>query len=206
MGDKVREGFYNLLKLIFPLKWIWCIIPAILGVFFVYWAKDHSEFLISKEHQEALAIYLMSIAVIIYLVRSLLYRFEIDYILLAISINFLCREIHFTGTDNGVVIVAALILAWIFYRRGRIWEIIENAKVTQIAMLGSAFTYFFAILIQRNVFTAEHLPFLHKVELNSIELEEVMENIAHLYLIFIGVASFFSIRYISSISKKKSVY
>jgi len=194
MSDKTWQIFYDWLKLIFSYRGIWCFIPAILGVLFVYWAENYSESLILKEHHETLAICLMSIAVILFLIRSLIYRLEIDYILLAIAINFLCREIHFTGTDNAVVILAVIILVWIFYWRSRIWANIENANVVQVALVGTAFTYFFSILIARRVFSIDHLALLPNEANVHIELEEVLENIAHLYLIFIGVAAFFCIR------------
>ena len=156
--NKTQPAFHDWLKLIFSFRGIWCFIPAILGVFFVYWAEDYSKSLILKEYHETLAICLMSIAVILFLVRSLLYRLEIDYILLTMAVNFLCREIHFIGTDNAVVIVAAIILVWIFYWKDRIWANIENAKVVQVALVGTVFTYFFSILINR------HLSLLFEVQ------------------------------------------
>jgi len=135
----------------------------------------------------------MSIAVILFLVRSLLYRLEIDYVLLTMAVNFLCREIHFIGTNNAVIIVAAIILVWVFYWRDRIWKNIENAKVVKVALVGTAFTYFLSILIARRVFSIDHLALLPYEANVHVELEEVLENIAHLYLIFIGVAAFFTI-------------
>jgi hypothetical protein len=109
------------------------------------------------------------------------------------AVNFLCREIHFIGTNNAVVIVAAIILVWIFYWRDRIWKNIENAKVVRIALVGTAFTYFLSILIARRVFSIDHLALLPNEANVHVELEEVLENIAHLYLIFIGVAAIFTI-------------
>ena len=149
MRDKTRQALYNFLKLIFSFRGIWCFIPAILGIIFVYWAEDYSKSLILKEIHETIAIYLMSIAVILFLVRSILYRLEIDYILLVIALNFLCREIHFAGTDNAVVIIAAIVLVWVVYRRDRIWVKIKNEKIIQVALVGTAFTYFLSILIAR---------------------------------------------------------
>jgi hypothetical protein len=168
-------------------------LPAILGIIFVYWADSHSQNLILKNYHEVLAIILLSVAVILFLVRSLLYRLEIDYILLTMAANFLCREIHFTGTDNGVVIVGAIVLVWIVYWKGRIWLIIENAKLFQIALIGTAFTYFLAILVGRRVFSIDHLALLPNEANLHVALEEVLENIAHLYLVFTGIFSFFCI-------------
>lgn len=198
MRDKTRQALYDFLKLIFSVRGIWCFIPAILGIIFVYWAEDYSKSLILKEYHETLAIFLMSIAVILFLVRSILYRLEIDYILFAISLNFLCREIHFAGTDDAVIIVAAIILVWIVYWRSRIWAKIESAKIVQVALVGTAFTYFLSILIARRVFSLDHLALLPNEANVHVELEEVLENIAHLYLIFIGVVAFICFRPIST--------
>ena len=191
--DKTRRVFHDWLRLIFSFKGIWCFIPAILGIVFVYWAENNAKYLILKEYHETLAISLMSIAVALFLVRSLLYRLEIDYILLTMAVNFLCREIHFIGTDNGVVIVAAIVLAWAFYWKDRILANIENAKAVQIALTGTVFTYFLSIVIARRVFSIDHLGLLPNEVNVHVALEEILENIAHLYLILIGVFAFFSI-------------
>jgi len=192
-NDKTQQAFRDWLNLVFSYRGIWCFIPAILGVIFVYWGDIYSKSLILKEYHETLAICLMSIAVILFLVRSLLYRLEIDYILLTMAVNFLCREIHFIGTDNAVVIVAGIVLAWVFYWKGRIWANIENAKAVQIALVGTAFTYFLSILIARRVFSINHLGLLPNEVNVHVALEEVLENIAHLYFIFIGIFAFFCI-------------
>jgi hypothetical protein len=200
--NKIKGSFHYWFKLVFSLKGIWCIIPAILGIIFVYWANNYSKDLILKEYHETLAICIMSIAVILFLIRSLLFRLEIDYILLTMAVNFLCREIHFIGTDNAVVIVGAIVLIWIFYWKDRIWLNIENAELVQIALVGTAFTYFVAILVQRRVFSIDHLALLPNEASLHVALEEVLENIAHLYMVLIGIFAFFCIP--AKEQKKKS--
>jgi len=184
----------NWLKLILSPRGIWCFAPAFLTIFFVYWAEDYAKSLISKGPNEVLAIILMGLVVLVFLVRALLYRLDIDYVLLLMAANFLCRELHFTGTDDAVVIIAALTLAWVVYRKDRILETIEGAELFQIAMTGTIFTYFLSILIQRRVFKPTRLPLLPNEELMHVSLEEVMENIAHAYFLICGVVAFFSIR------------
>ena len=191
--DKTQRALRDLLNLIFSYRGIWCFIPAIVGMVFVYWAENNAKYLILKEYHEILAICLMGIAVILFLVRSLLYRLEIDYILLTMAVNFLCREIHFIGTDNAVVIVAAIVLVWIIYWKDRIWGNIENAKSVQIALAGTTFTYFLSIVIARRVFSVDNLGLLPNEQGVHVALEEILENIAHLYLILTGVFAFFSI-------------
>ena len=113
---------------------------------------------------------------------------ELDYVLLVIGVSFFCREIHFPGTDTAVVIVAVFVVVWIIFRKDHILENIKGAKLVQIGLAGTFFTYVFAIMIQRNVFSPERPPFLSGIDLNSIALEEVMENIAHMYFLFVGIA------------------
>lgn len=191
--NKFPRALNDWLSVIFSYKGIWCFIPAIMGIVFVYWAEYNSKFLIAKEYQEILAICLMGIAVILFLVRSLLYRLEFDFIVLTMAVNFLCREIHFTGTDNAVVIVAAAVLIWIYYWRNRIWANIEHATAVKIALAGTVFTYFVSIIISRRVFSVDNLGLLPNEADVHVALEEVLENIAHLYLIFVGIFAFFSI-------------
>ena len=192
-NGKTQRALRDLLNLIFSYRGIWCFIPAIVGMVFVYWAENNAKYLILKEYHEILAICLMGIAVILFLVRSLLYRLEIDYILLTMAVNFLCREIHFIGTDNAVVIVAAIVFVWIIYWKDRIWGNIENAKSVQVALVGTTFTYFLSIVIARRVFSVDNLGLLPNEQDVHVALEEILENIAHLYLILTGVFAFFSI-------------
>ena len=144
MDNKPKPITPILIKLASRFKWIWCFLPGILGMLFVYWAEGIGyQAWILKEYHETIAICLMSIASLLYLIRAISCRKEIDLILLAMSVNFLCREIHFTGTDNAVVIVAGLVLVWVVIRKKQIWESIRVAKLFQISLVGAAFTYFF---------------------------------------------------------------
>ena len=194
MEDKQKPILFSWLRLLLSPKGIWCLFPGIMGVFFVYWAEAQGyQALIFKERHEIIAIVLMGVATVLFLMRAVRYRMEIDFILLIMSVNFLCREIHFVGTDNGVVIVAGLVLIWIILRKNQIWASIEQAKLFQLSLAGTAFTYFLSILIARRVFSIDYLALLPNEANVHVALEEVLENIAHLFLIFSGIAAFFSI-------------
>ena len=80
---------------------------------------------------------------------------------------------------------------------------IKNAKAVQIALAGTAFTYFLSIVIARRVFSIDHLGLLPNEVNVHVALEEILENIAHLYLIFIGIIAFFSISPKKPESQKK---
>jgi hypothetical protein len=146
-----------------------------------------------KAYHEHIAIGLMGVATVLFVMRAFCYRMEVDFILTVMSVNFLCREIHFVGTDNGVVIVAAFVLIWVLIRKNRIWASIEQAKLFQVSLAGTAFTYLLSILIARRVFSINHLALLPNEANVHIALEEVLENIAHLFLIFCGIVAFYSV-------------
>lgn len=73
------------------------------------WAVDDHD-LIPRKYHEPLAIDLMAAATAVFLMRAVICRLEIDFILAVMSTNLLCRELHFVGTDNAVVVVAGLVL------------------------------------------------------------------------------------------------
>ena len=138
----------------------------------------------------------MGTATLVFLMRSVFYRMEVDYVLSVMSINFLCRELHFVGTDNAVVIVAGIVLIWVLLRKKQIWTNIRHAKLFQVSLVGTTFTYFLSILIARRIFSIDHLALLPNEANVHVALEEVLENIAHLLPIFSGIVTF------SSINKK----
>jgi hypothetical protein len=182
------------MRLLFSSKGMWCFLPGIVGVAFVYWAENNGyQALILKEHHERIAIGLMVVATMLFLGRAVCIRMEIDFILAVMSINFLCRELHFTGTDNAVVIVAGLVLIWILFHKTQIWASIKQAEFFQISLTGTAFTYFLSLLVARRVFSTSYLALLPNEANMHVALEEVLENIAHLFLIFSGIAAVFSV-------------
>jgi hypothetical protein len=163
-------------------------------VLFVYWADASGyQALILKEPHEVIAIVLMGAATVLFLIRTVYCRTQIDLILFVMSVNFLCREIHFKGTDNAVVIVAGLVFIWGMFNRKQIWDSIKDARLFQICLVGAAFTYLLSILIARRVFSLAHFPILPNELKLHIALEEILENIAHLCLFISGTVAFRSI-------------
>ncbi len=175
---------------------IWIVLPALVGIAFVYWAQahpPHQRWLAKSPHENA-AIVLLSIATVLFLVRAWLYRLEIDYLLLVMAINFLCREIHFTGTDNGVVLVFSGVALMAAFWARRILATLSNAPLVRLALAGTFVTYLLGQLIQRRVFKTGRIPLLPDEALLHVPLEEITENIAHLYYIFIALAGFLELR------------
>ena len=132
--------------------------------------------------QEAAALVLMSAAVFVYGLRYALGRDRLHLVLLALSIAFLCREIHFTGTHHGVYVALALIAVWcLLWRRSLLDGLGRNERRARWVVL-MMWAYALAMLIQKRAF--RFLP--HEGDLH-VQMEEVAENIAHLFLIILGL-------------------
>ena len=107
------------LKVIFTTG-IWAFFPVVLAIFAGYWCHSHhyTQEMV-KYYSEFAAVVLMALTVIIFQIRVLIYKLKLDIVFFMVSIGFLCREIHFYGTDEGVVVIAVIagVLAW--WWRGR---------------------------------------------------------------------------------------
>lgn len=165
------------------------LLPAAAGIAFVYLSAAAGwRGLIAKPMHETLATALLGVAVGIFIVRSWRHRLKLDYLLLIMAIDFLCREIHFKGTDNGVVIVAAAAMMLCALWCGQILAVLRKAPLVRLALTGAFFTYLLGQLIQRRVFATGRIALLPDEALLHVALEEITENIAHLYFVFIGIA------------------
>ena len=193
--DNSKTAIINWLKLLISFKGMWVFLPALLGILVVYYAESHSltKLLLDKSTNETIALWLMGITTGIFLIRVVLYKLAIDIILLAMAINFLCREIHFPGTSAGVYIVAILIILLSLFWKNRILENIKGATLFQAFLTATFILYLSAILIQRRVFKPHRLPFLPREDQMHIYLEEFMENLSHSFFLLAGVIAFFSI-------------
>jgi hypothetical protein len=170
-------------------------LPAAAGIALVYLAAGAGwRGLIAKPLHEALAIALLGVAVGIFFIRAWRHRLKLDYLLLITAVNFLCREIHFEGTDNAVVVVAVIVAVLCAIWREQVFETLGKAPLVRLALTGAFLTYLLGQLIQRRVFSAGRIPLLPDEALLHVPLEEISENIAHLYFILIGIACFVELR------------
>jgi polyferredoxin len=75
--DKQKPIIYAWLKLVFSLSGIWCFVPGILGMLFVYWADANGyQTFILKGHHEIIAIVLIGGATALFLLRAVCYRID----------------------------------------------------------------------------------------------------------------------------------
>ena len=106
-------------------------------------------------------------------------------------VNFSCREIKFTGTQLGVMVVAVIVLVWVIFWKERILSEIKNADMFQVVLSSMVFTYLITFLVQRGVF--HHIPLLPNEEMASEGIEELLENVGHFLFFLLGLVAFYSL-------------
>jgi len=144
--------------------------------------------MILKSNHEVLAIVLMSMTSLILLNAVRKSSSFVAKAMCALAVAFLCREIHFTGTDKGVYVAAVLIAGWCFTRREVLLKELNDMPRLKLMLFTTGTTYLFALLVQRRAFK-KVLPEAYKYleKWIHIPLEEVSENAAHLCFLICAV-------------------
>ena len=138
--------------------------------------------IIGKGPQETLAIVLMGVAVTTTGIGWLIRRDRIGLVLTALAVAFLCREIHFRGTHKGVYVALGLIAVWcVVWRRSLLAELRSRPRTRRWLIL-MVWAYAIAVLVQRRV-----LRGMAGEDQLHVPMEEVGENVAHLFLIILSL-------------------
>ncbi len=162
--------------------------PAIiLTVYISYLLNPHPSCWVgNKARLELLALYFTSAATIIYLIRVIFSRNPVFILLFALSVTFLCREIHFAGTSTGVYIALVILGIWSLFWQDRIFEGLKKGELFKWVV--STFSvYFLSQLVARRVFR-----FMPLEDILHVPFEEMLENGAHLMLITTAFSDLFS--------------
>lgn len=144
-----------------------------------------------KKINEPIAIVLMGLTVLVFIIRVRCYALRTDIPLLFLSIGFLCREIHFTGTDVGVVVVALTAGLYAWWWRDDILDELAGKNQLKAAIFCMCWSYLITLLIQRRVFKSSRIALLPYEAHIHINLEEITENIAHLAFLLVGLIAFY---------------
>ena len=176
-----------------PLKWLhWW--PVLLGPasmllpYVAYWC-DWGWFL-SKRMHENMALVLLGAATAAYLAGALRGRNPAHAILTGLAIAFLCREIHFAGTNKGVYVAVAALGVWAWLWRERLVSATAVGRFRPW-LCATACAYITAQLVARRVFRGMYLE--HELQ-NPGWLEETVESMAHILLLVTAFADMFGRR------------
>ncbi|MGB2822487.1 MAG: hypothetical protein WBF17_15990 [Phycisphaerae bacterium] len=131
----------------------------------------------AQRYSEAIAPFLLAVAVAVYVVNAVVTRNPLSMVLVALSVSLFCREIHFEWTHRGVYVMLAATGIWALAWRRKLRRPIRNFRHTSW-LLATLWTYLLAFLISRRVFR-----FVPGERAVHSFLEEGMETVSHLMLI-----------------------
>ncbi|MAE65797.1 MAG: hypothetical protein CMJ18_16125 [Phycisphaeraceae bacterium] len=169
--------------------WLTLIAPAGIGAVYLFHSLGW-HVLIAKPNAEALALYLATFACGVYAHSAITTRDPLHMILGALSVAFLCREIHFTGSGPGIYVTLAVLAIWTVLWRNRLVVPLERGQ-TKAWLASTALLYVLSQAIARRAFAARHLGLLPIEETMHVPLEEFLENVGHLSLIVTSFAGRF---------------
>jgi len=131
------------------------------------------------------------------LVAALKVRNTASLVLLVLAVNFLIIELDqtpitlpsietFVMRTKGYIYVAlGVMAAWGIWEERKIISFFYKYPLTKVMFLGVFSSYFLSQLIARRVF--KHIPILPHEHDYHIALEEVTENGAHIFFLFLAV-------------------
>ncbi len=170
---------------------------AMLLTYVAYWCNW--TWFLSKESHEIAALALLTGATAAYLAAALRGRNPAHVILTVLAAVFLCRELHFVGTNNGTYIALVLLAVWSWRWRARLVTA-TAVGLFRPWLFASGWAYFLSQLVARRVFRG--MPLEEQLQ-NPGWLEETVETGAHLALLITAFADLFG-RRISRHTKDQS--
>jgi len=136
---------------------------------------------VEKQPHEVIALCLLSAAVAVAAKGALAQRDRFCLVLAALCLVFLLREIHFPGAKEVLYGGVAVIGVWsVLWRRRLLPSLLGQARGRWLVI--TVWAYVLALLVQRRA-----LKFLPDEEHVHIQLEEVLENVGHLFLLILGL-------------------
>ncbi len=137
--------------------------------------------LIDKPTHEIIALCLLSGALAVAIKGVFATRERFAMVLAALCLVFLLREIHFEGAKEVLYIGVAAIGVWsIVWARSLLPTVVGKPRGRWLVVV--IWTYAVALLVQRRA-----LKFLPDEDVIHIQLEEVLENLGHLFLLILGL-------------------
>lgn len=159
----------------------WSYWPALLGPLTVgavalgWWSGADPE--IQKGPNEVAAVILTGFATVCWGVEALRQRDPLAALCTFLSLAFLQREIHFTGSDEILDAMGLVLLVWGWLWRERLAAPLARGQRWPW-LVATGWTYLFSQLVARRVFRG--VPFEEELH---VWVEEAVENTAHVMLI-----------------------
>jgi len=186
-------------KQVFHIKNCWILLPALIAVLLVYAVHNFNTYpwLITRDFNENIALYLVSMIFVLLLTKSLISRDALMIFLTILALVFFIRELNdtvltFFGSSylfKSKKLVDCLLVGmgiWAFVWHEKLFTCLNRSIMLKVSLFGVLWTYLFSQLIARRVFRG----ILPNERLLHIPLEETAETFAHLFFILFALFCF----------------
>ena len=186
-------------KQVFHIKNFWILLPSLIPLLLVY-AVHHFNiysWIITRDFNENIALWLVSMILVILLTNSLISRDSLIIYLTVLALVFLIRELNDTvltffgssylfKTKKLVDCLLVGMVIWAFGWHEKLFACLNRSIMLKVSLFGVMWTYLFSQLIARRVFR----DILPNERLLHIPLEETAETSAHLSFILFALFCF----------------
>ena len=195
-------------KQIFHIRNFWILLPSLIPLLLVYVVHHFNIYpwIITREFNENIALWLVSMIFLTLLTKSFISRDSLINYLTVLALVFFIREFHdtvftFFGSSyqfETKKLVDCLLVGmgiWAFVWHEKLFTCLNRSIMLKVSLFGVLWTYLFSQLIARRVFRG----ILPNERLLHIPLEETAETFAHLFFILFALFCFL---FISNIKQR----
>jgi hypothetical protein len=183
-------------KQVFHIKNFWILLPSLIPLLLVY-AVHHFNiypWIITRDFNENIALWLVSMIFLILLTKSLISRDSLIIYLTVLALVFFIRELDdtvLTIFDDTYLfrskkLVDFLLVGmglWAFGWREKLFDCLNRSRILKVSFFGVLWTYLFSQLIARRVFRG----IFPDEALLHIPMEETAETFAHLFFLLFAL-------------------
>ena len=186
-------------KEIFRIKNCWILLPALIAVLLVYAVHNFNiySWLITRDFNENIALYLVSMILFLLLTKSLISRDSLIIFLTILTLVFFIRELNdtvltFFGSSylfKSKKLVDCLLVGmgiWAFVWHEKLFTCLNRSMMLKVSLFGVLWAYLFSQLIARRVFRG----IFPDEALLHIPMEETAETFAHLFFLLFALSFF----------------
>jgi hypothetical protein len=195
-SSELLTGF----KQVCHIKNCWILFPGLVAVLLVYTFHHFNIYtwLITRNFNENIAVWLVSMIFVILLTKSLLSRDPLMIYLAVLAFVFLIRELDDTDLTffgeaylfKSKKLVDFLLIGmglWAYIWHEKLFACLNRSMMLKVSLFGVMWTYLFSQLIARRVFRGV----FPNERLLHVPLEETVETAAHLFFLVFCVFLFF---------------
>ncbi len=186
-------------KQVFHIKNFWILLPSLIPLLLVYVVHHFNIYfwIITRDFNENIALWLVAIIFVILLTKSFISRDSLIIYLTVLVLVFFIRELDdtvltFFGSSylfKSKKLVDCLLVGmgiWAFGWHEKLFTCLNRSIMLKVSLFGVLWTYLFSQLIARRVFR----DILPNERLLHIPLEETAETFAHLFFLLFALSFF----------------